>query len=353
MKQTSVILACLLLLLASCSSENEATVNDHLEIPNDQVELTPEQELESLNKVIRENPKSPNGYHRRHLYYIEQGEYQLAREDLNICINMSPETSIYYFEKAKLCYNLGEIDNSEVHAEKALELDSTSKDAHVLLGRIYLAIPNFGMALDELNAALRIDKNFAEPYFYKGMTYAIAGDTMKAVSSFITATEQYSDYYEAYVELGLIYAQHGGDERKLAEQYFNNALEIKPNSIEALLAKGIYCQDNEDYIMADSCYKLLLEVDPAFEVAYYNMGYVHLLAYRDDAPKEVNDSVIILALEDFSSAIEINDQYVTAYYNRGLCYSLIGDVNSAKVDYATAVKIAPDFIRAQQALDEL
>jgi tetratricopeptide (TPR) repeat protein len=266
---------------------------------------------------------------------------------------MSPETAVYYFEKAKLCYNLGEIDNSEVHAEKTLELDSTYKDAHVLLGRIYLAIPNFGMALDEFNAALRLDKNFAEPYFYKGMTYAIAGDTTKAVSSFVTATEQYSEYYEAYIELGLIYAQHSGEDRKLADQYFDNALEIKPNSIEALLAKGISSQDNGDYVMADSCYKLVLNVDPMFEVAYYNMGYVHLLSYRDDAPKEYNDSIIILALEDFSSAIEINDLYVTAYYNRGLCYSLIDDVNSAKVDYATAVKLEPSFAMAQEALNSL
>ena len=64
--------------------------------------LSPEARLDSLNKMIRENPESPNGYHQRSNFYFEQGMTGKAREDLNICINMSPETSIFYLEKAEL-----------------------------------------------------------------------------------------------------------------------------------------------------------------------------------------------------------------------------------------------------------
>ena len=69
--------------------------------------------------------------------------------------------------------------------------------------------------------------------------------------------------------------------------------------------------------------------------------------------KEKNDSVLILAIEDFTSAIDLNDQYVQSYHNRGLCHELMGDFISAKVDYATALKIDPFFTLSVKALNSL
>ncbi|HAE31242.1 MAG TPA: hypothetical protein DCF89_09010 [Flavobacteriales bacterium] len=350
----------LLLLIAVCCGDN-TTVNEKLAtISADESNSSlPQAQLDSLNKKIRENPDSPNGYFLRSQYYVEQGLLGKAREDLNMCINMSPETAIFYLEKAKLLYQLSaqgmtkEFDNCEQYALKTLELDSTAKEAHLLLGKIYLALPNFGKALDQFNAALRIDKYYPEPYFFKGLTYARAGDTAKAVSSYITATEQNPEHYDSYMELGILYSKHDGEERNMAQLYFDNALEIKPNSIEALLAKGIFLQDNNNFQLADSCYNSILELDPKFEIAYHNKGYMHFKTFKDDLDQESKDSVLILAIEDFTSAIGINDQYVQAYHNRGLCFELMGDYVSAKVDYATALKIDPSFTLSLNALNAL
>ena len=80
---------------------------------------------------------------------------------------------------------------------------------------------------------------------------------------------------------------------------------------------------------------------------------MHFKTFKDDLDQESKDSVLILAIEDFTSAIEINDQYVQAYHNRGLCFELMGDYVSAKVDYATALKIAPSFTLSLNALNAL
>lgn len=320
---------------------------------SDETILSERQNMELLNKEIRENPDSPNGYFKRYKHYLDIGEIQKAREDINMCINMSPETPIFYQEKAKLLYNLAEFDNCEQYALKSIELDSSAKESHLLLGKIYLAIPNYGMAMDQFNAALRIDKFYHEPYFYKGLTYTRAGDTVNAVSSFITATEQFSDYYEAYVELGILYSNHEGADRNRALLYFDNALQIEPNSIEALLAKGIYLQNNQNLELADSCYNQILNLQSDFEVAYYNKGYIHLLSYQNNWNVEKRDSVLTLAIEDFTSALNINSQYVQSYHNRGVCHELMGDVLSAKVDYSTALKIDPFFALSENALKSL
>ena len=348
-----------MVVLVSCDRGRESITTANTEAKRIPQVLSPDARLDSLNKVIRENPESPNGYHKRSQFYKEQGMIGKAREDLNICINMSPETSIFYLEKAQLLYALSaqgvtkEFDNCEQYALKTLELDSTAKEAHLLLGKIYLALPNYGKALDQFNAALRIDKYYPEPYFFKGLTYTRAGDTAKAVSSFITATEQNPEYYDSYMELGVLYSNHDADDRQMALLYFDNALAIVPTSIEALLAKGLFLQNNGKLALADSCYNKILELEPNFEVAYQNKGYVHLMTYSDSWEKEKNDSVLVLAIEDFTSAIDLNDQYVQSYHNRGLCYELMGDFISAKVDYATALKIDPFFTLSVNALNSL
>ena len=343
-----------LIFFCRCYVENDnVSENNAAETLGIESILSEQQKIELLNNEIRENPDSPNGYFKRSKYYLEIGETQKAREDINMCINMSPETSIFYQEKAKLLYNLAEFDNCEQYAMKSIELDSTAKESHLLLGKIYMAIPNYGKAMDQFNAALKIDKFYAEPYFYKGLTFARAGDTINAVSSFITATEQFSDYYEAYIELGILYSNHDGEDKKRALLYFDNALQIEPNSIEALLAKGIFLQNNQSLELADSCYNLILNLQPDFEVAYYNKGYIHLLTYHNEWDKEKNDSVLALAIKDFTSAVNINSQYVQSYHKRGVCYELMGDTLSAKLDYSTALKIDPFFDLSEYALKSI
>lgn len=66
--------------------------------------------------------------------------------------------------------------------------------------------PRYNLAIDTYNKVLKLDIQNADAYFYKGLIFKETGDTAKAISSFQTCTEVDPDYYDAYMQLGMLYS---------------------------------------------------------------------------------------------------------------------------------------------------
>src|SRR5690606_14123540 len=95
-------------------------------------------------------------------------------------------------------------------------------------------------SLDYINKSLKIDKLIAKGYFLKGKVYSETGDTTRAISSFVTATEQDNKYEDAFYDLGIIYAAR---KNPLALEYYQSVLQINPNNYEAKYARTKFLQD--------------------------------------------------------------------------------------------------------------
>ena len=95
------------------------------------------------------------------------------------------------------------------------------------LSEIHLILKNYKEALENADRAIAVDKSNPLPYFMKGYTFAEAGDTVNAFKSYLEAVDRNQEYYDAYVQLGLIYSISGS---QLAIDFFNNALNSKTNS---------------------------------------------------------------------------------------------------------------------------
>jgi len=182
-------------------------------------------------------------------------------------------------------------------------------------------------------------------YYLKGRLYAATGDTTLSASSYQTAIEVNPNYYEAYIEVALLYA---AKRHKLAEEYYNSAIEIKPKSVEAWYNKAMYYQDNgaQDptrYPKAFACYDTILSIDPKFSAAYFNKGYINLVYL-----KRYED-----AIKEFTNATSVFPQYFQAYYNRGLAEEKLGHKKEAETDYRMSLAIQPDFTDAAKALSRV
>ena len=79
------------------------------------------------------------------------------------------------------------------------------------------------------------------------MIFKEVGDTAKAVSSFQTAVENNPDYYEAYLQLGMLYYSILDP---LALNYLDNAINLNPKSVIGLYTKAMYFQKTDDIDMA-------------------------------------------------------------------------------------------------------
>ena len=279
-----------------------------------------------------------------------------------------------YAERAELFLKRDSLGRAILDMERAVKLDSLNIERRLRLGDLYFNAIRMGNARDEfqrvidlapqdvrpklrlaetrmilreypesmalVNDALRIDPTAARGYYLKGYIHMETRDTTRAISSFRTAVEQDPQDFVSYMLLGkLSAARHD----PLAEQYYNTALDLRPNSVEALYGKGLWAQEHDFDSLAMTCYDRIKEIAPGNALAWYNSGYIKM-EHKGDAEA---------AKADFSKAIDLNTNYADAWYMRGLAMERTDRLDSAAANYQLCVGIDPSHTLAANAIDRL
>ncbi|MBL4651459.1 MAG: tetratricopeptide repeat protein [Flavobacteriales bacterium] len=296
--------------------------------------------MQSLNEKIRQTPNNSILYFDRAEMHLISNSVDDALNDLDRAIKLDSTNSNFYLLKGDILFMQKQTRDAKALLDKSIALDAENVDAHLKLAEMYFLSEQYQESINSINNALRVDVYHPKAYFQKGMTYKYLGDTASAVSSFQTAIEQNSEYYEAHIQLGVIYASINDP---MAEAYYNNALQIRPTSLEAIYNKSLFLQNTERYEKAVEGYKLMTKISPSSYAAYYNMGYIKLTVDQD------LDSALYL----FNKVIAINHVYYPAYYNIGLCHEQKGDFAKAKVNYQATLKLQPDYDLAALGLSRV
>jgi tetratricopeptide (TPR) repeat protein len=296
--------------------------------------------IAKINELINQNPKSADLYNDRALLYIEKQSFDSAFVDIRKALLIDSSKSNYFCTLSDVYFANGKVDKSSQALSKALLLDPKNNEAYLKLAEIYFILKNFDKCFENLNKSVELEKLNPKAYFIQGMAFKQMGDTAKAISSMQTVVEQDPGYYDAYIQLGLMHAEH---HNKLAIDYYNNALRIDPQSIEALYNLGMFYQENDMIDNAIISYNSILKIEPKNKYANYNIGYIYLV-YLNKFKEAINY---------FSEALKIDPKYTEAYYNRGLCYEMLGDYTNARADYHNATNITPNFENAVIGLNRL
>jgi tetratricopeptide (TPR) repeat protein len=309
-------------------------------VKEDTTEKKPKDSLAVLNEQIASNPANSSLLFRRAEYFFNSNNGKMAYDDITKAIAIDSSKEDYYMLLANIHFKGLQIEKS-IHAfEKAIELNPANPEPHVKLAELYLYLKAYPKSLKEADDALRMDKNIAKAYFIKGFAFKEEGDTGKAISSFQTAAEVKPDYYDAYIQLGNIFAVR---KDKLSLQYYNNAIKIRPQSTEALYNRGLLLQNVGQIELAENDYNTIIKIDPTYADAYYNLGFIELSMKEDYKA----------AIKQFTNAINANNNYAEAFYNRGLSYELLGDKEAARKDYQSALTIIPTYKLAKDKLKQL
>ncbi|HET6244098.1 MAG: tetratricopeptide repeat protein [Bacteroidetes bacterium] len=323
-----LVFICSFLLFSCVQKEQEEKIEDVV------VAVSADSALVFINEKIKKNPNDPKLYHERAKYFLQtNGNIDAALSDMSRLFKLDSSKAEYFVTLSDLYFTKGLAGNVKAALEKALELEPENIDARMKLAELHLYLKNYKESIGNIDKILRIDKYNAKAYFIKGMAFKESGDTAKAVSSFQTTVEQDPDYYHAYMQLGLLFATQ---KNKLALDYYNNALKVTPNSIEAWYAAGVFCQENNMHKKAIESYFNILEIDTEHVYAHYNLGYVH-----SEYLKEYKT-----AIDHFSNALSFKPSYYEALYMRGYCYERLGDFPKALENYDLALKINPDYYLA-------
>ena len=297
-------------------------------------------ELDSLSQAIIESPENSNAYYKRALYFYAEEEYEQALDDISRALKIDDSVTEFYFVEGNIFYDDKRFKEAFESYQNVLELDKEHEMAILKLSQIELILQNYDLAIEMVNRALKLNPMNADAYFLKGFIYLDGKDTTTALSSFQTAIEVNPSHFDSYIVLGKIWAYANFD---YAEAYYNQALDLDPESVEALYNIGLLYQNYEIYNKAYSVYDKIISVDSAAYFAYYNKGYVLL----------TSDSSYTEAIDLFEEALVYYPYYHQAYYNIGLCYENLDELSLAEENYKKALEINPQFDLAAMGLSRI
>lgn len=350
---------CLVVLLAvvlqGCDPSNAGNAGANGADTTQTAGQSPDAMLLELNKRIENDPNNFQHYVDRAKYYEQRLNFVEALADLARAQAVDSTQCTIYLTRGDLYWNrrtlLDAAGQSEMIAlaygeyEKCIKYDGSNTDCMLKKAGIDIAKRQYDVARDLINSALKLNEYLPFAYYLRGRMYKETGDTALAYSSYKTAIDVDPTYYDAYIEVGLIYSKEKND---LAQEYFSSAIDIKPNSVEAYYAKAMYLQetgfrDANRYQSAFACYDSILKIEPKFFAAYFNKGFVHLEYLQNYQG----------GIDEFTKAIVAFPGYYQAYYNRGLCYESMGLKASAEADYRAALKISPTYTEAALGLERI
>jgi len=295
---------------------------------------------DSLSALIRLEPDNADLYWKRAGLLLDENQPDAALSDINRAIGINSGNARYYVRLSDIYLMKGMAKQCREALEKAISLDNNETEAYLKLAELSLYFRDYERVRLYTDEVLRIEKGNARAYFIKGFADKEKGDTAAAIRNFRFAVDADQQYYEAYIQLGILFTLSGN---KLAVDYLNSALNLKPQSIEAMYNLGMYYQESGDYNKAMELYHRILQIDSRYKFAYFNLGYIHLFYLR----------VYREGVRYFTQAIEADPQYVEAYYNRGYCRELMGDLLNARQDYHQALTLRPAYPLALEGMKRL
>jgi tetratricopeptide (TPR) repeat protein len=198
----------------------------------------------------------------------------------------------------------------------------------------------------------------ARAHYCLGYAYFNKGDFNKALPDFNEAINIKPDYIEALINRGIIYFEESKLSQALAD--YNKVIKMDDNVAEAYYNRGdVYLKLN-DLALAKNDYNLAVKLNPKYAEAYTNLGSIYVKQGNfGQALSEYNKAIEIyprgIFTEDFHVWLEgikkssigfltksHYNSYADAYYNRGCVFDRLGNLPQALSDYTMAVEINPD-----------
>jgi tetratricopeptide (TPR) repeat protein len=337
----TVFTCCLLLAFTACETATDQDDSAASQTPTAPTSSPVDARLDSINDAIVGDPSNIALFVQRAALQNEAGARDEAYKDLDRALQIDSTSADVYFKRGNMYFEDQAFDKAIEDYRSCVQYDGDNTGCLLKLGQMETYLQNYTKAIQHINDALRNDEQLPMAYYLKGRIYKETGDTVLAASSYQTAIEVDPDFYDAYIEVGLLYAAAESD---LALEYYRTATELRPQSVEAWYNMGLYLQQtgtktNGRFYEAFDAYDKIIDIDPANATAPYNKGFIYLEYLQE------YDS----AATYFTRATELYPGYFQAYYNKGLALESLGRKEEALQEYNRALSLQPDYTPAALA----
>ncbi|MCG3167628.1 MAG: hypothetical protein POELPBGB_03422 [Bacteroidia bacterium] len=184
-------------------------------------------------------------------------------------------------------------------------------------------------AINDLDKAVKFDINFTEAYVLRGKTTNDIGDYKRASDNLKVAANLFPNNFDIWLHLGI--ANQNLDNDAKAIEYFNSAIKIKADNVQAYIERSKSYLKTEKYNEALTDANKAVSMDSKNSDAYLCRGVIY--RYMEEYE---------FAIRDYTSAITYNPNNSVAFYNRGIAHSKIDEHQKAIQDYSKAIELSPE-----------
>ncbi|MCX6352291.1 MAG: tetratricopeptide repeat protein [Bacteroidetes bacterium] len=319
-----------LLFLVSCNHPNKS-LHPETDLIKDTSATGLQTAMEGINKDLKANKEDAILYIKRARVYEAMHKTIPAVSDVEKAMKLDSLNAGWHVYLGGLYMTQGFIKWSIGEFKKAINLEPKNKTAALKLGEVFYFLKNRPESFKYLNAAINIDQQLAEAYYYRGLNFRDMGMFDKAVLSFQTAIEADKNYFEAQLKLGDLFASK---KNKLAAAYYRNALNLKPGDTRTLYARGSFYRDADSLKLAIKDFSEIIITEPENKDAHYSLGYC-FYSLKDYQK----------GITHFTKALETDPKYAAAYYGRSLCYEALGKKKEAAADLERVNHFDPKFLK--------
>jgi tetratricopeptide (TPR) repeat protein len=301
----------------------------------------------NIDSLVKLYPDSVDILIRHGNALLERYDYDNALKEGAKAYRLAPDNIDARFLYAMALNNratrtASDVQSAQDHFLIVLKKRPRDTKALVALATTFTYQGQYDRSFEAANKALRIDKRYRDAYVLKGTNYLQLGKRDLAKSSYRTAIEQDPDFYEAYIYLGSLYQQ---DKDPLCIEYYKSAVQLKPNSMDALYALAYGYQDLGMEADAQRIYRRMIDREPTFTPSYFQQGYIKQF---QQSPPEIDSAIFF-----YQITLEKEPTYVEAWHNLGLCYVSMGDRSRALQSFSKALKYDPNFEKAREEAEKL
>lgn len=263
--------------------------------------------------------------------YAMLGDYKLAIDDYSQVIQIKSDFATAFNNRGNSYSYLGENTLAINDYTKAIEIQPVYPEAFSNRGITYKDIGNYDLAFSDFEKAIQIKPDYAEAYNNRGNTYSKIRQFDQAINEFTKAIEIKPDFLDAYCNRGSVYAQIGDNKKALND--FNYIIRsIDSKDAITYYSRGLLYYTTGQYNHALEDFTTAIQLNPNLSEAFNNRGAVY------SALKQYN-----LAMQDYEKAIQINPDNVEAYVNRGAVYAQKGQYDVAIIDFNEAIYLSPNY----------
>jgi len=253
---------------------------------------------------------------------------------------------------------------------EAIRLDPNFAEAFYYRGIAHSRLnTDYINAINDINEAIRLNPNLADrgAFFYRGRAYELAGDYESAIADFIEAQKRISNNIsinDSDIVFFMTRSQESLQWEHFVIEQQNQRLYLENYHYN----RGFAYYEEGDFTNAIIEFNETLKINrnhpeaflyrglSYFETRDYNRSISDISNAIQLNPVFANENILIRrglahletrdffgAINDFSEVIRINPNSSGAYNNRGLVYQRIGDNTRAISDYTEAIRLNPNF----------